>query len=140
MQCTVLRIKTSLVIMPSYRNDVGLYYFLLPSFFIKVSSWLIYFLSLTILYLKLSWQSISYEPIDCVNFHWLLDSPNTLWSRITTPSLPRAQFFNQNVLILENFQISLNCILPIYSLTKYSNTHQSFITYFLSLTAFRNKF
>ena len=65
-------IKTCFIVLPSYRNDVGLWDFILPQHFYWVlSSWLLCLLMI-VLYIKVSFQSFYF-----VNFQWLQDSHTT---------------------------------------------------------------
>ena len=65
-------IKTCFSVLLSYRNEVGLWDFILPqNFYWVLSSWLLCLLMI-VLYIKVSFQSFYF-----VNFQWLQDSHTT---------------------------------------------------------------
>ena len=69
-------LRLILVSLLKWRWTMGLF-ILLWYFYYASYSWLIYFVLLIILYLKVSLSSILSEPVYCVDYHWLLDSPTT---------------------------------------------------------------
>ena len=81
-------IKIYLVVMPSSRNDVGLQDFILLSKFLIGVFWMTDWL----LYLKMSFQLIFYEPIYYFHFQWLLDSP-TIFSPLLDKAVIEFQYF-----------------------------------------------
>ena len=81
---TVVSIKTCLVVIPSYRNDVGpwLGYGTLFCSSVFTSFFLFdWFISLLLItqHLKVSSQTIFHHPVYCLHFHWLVDTSTTFW-------------------------------------------------------------